>query len=92
MTRKSKRQDRKGLRPSAEDSSKPAVSTRRTFLASAGKKTAFIVPVVSTLTAQEALAAGSYPACSPYGNPCEVDEDCCTLNCHAPTMTCKGGI
>lgn len=92
MTRKSKLQDRKGLQPSAEDSGRPAVSTRRTFLAHAGKKAAFTVPIVTTLTAQEALAAGSYPGCSPYGNPCDVDEDCCDLNCHAPTMTCKGAI
>ena len=91
MTRRSKPPEGKELRASPEDTGGPTLSTRRKFLASAGKKAAFIVPVVTSLTAQEALAAGSY-GCSPYGAPCVVDEDCCDLNCHVPTMTCKGPI
>lgn len=79
------------VRPQTPDSEAGDVRTRRTFLADAGKKAAFVAPVVLSLTAQPAFAA-SGESCSAYGAACEVNEDCCDLNCHAPTMTCKGPI
>ena len=67
------------------------VRTRRKFLTDTGKKAAFVVPVVLSLTAQPVMAA-SGESCSAYGADCDVNEDCCSLNCHGPTMTCKGEI
>lgn len=61
--------------------------TRRSFLASAGKKAAFVMPVVWSLTAEPAMAV-SGGTCSPGGNACAVDADCCSLNCNGGTMTC----
>lgn len=76
----------------AEESTASPAETRRTFLGATGRKAAFILPAVWTLSAQQALAQGSSLSCSAYGTVCEVNEDCCTLNCHAPTMTCKGAL
>lgn len=66
-------------------------STRRGFLTGAGKRAVFVLPAVWSLSTQQAAAASGV-SCSAYGAPCEVNEDCCTLNCHGLTMTCKGPI
>jgi len=76
----------------AVDSTAPraaSVSTRRTFLGVVGRKTVYITPVVWTLTAQQALAAGSNPSanpsCVPNGELCDDNSDCCSNNCVAGT-------
>jgi hypothetical protein len=50
-----------------------------------GTKGVFIVPVVWTLTAQQAQAAGSNPSANPScigdGEPCVLDSDCCSGEC-----------
>lgn len=85
-----RRQNRDVQQP-AEDSVTLGVRTRRTFLSDTGKKMIFIMPAVWTLSGQQAVAATG-DSCSQYGADCEVNEDCCSLNCHGPTMTCKGPI
>ena len=71
------------VRPMAVDIRPNA--TRRDFLGRVGKRAAFIVPVVWTLTAQDAQAAGSNPSaspsCVPHGGLCAMDSDCCSGNC-----------
>ena len=74
-----------------ENTTSSVQSTRRGFLTGTGRKTVFVLPVIWSLSAEQ-VAAGTGISCSAYGAPCEVNEDCCTLNCHAPTMTCKGPI
>jgi len=76
--------------PSGEPASQ-SVTTRRGFLTRTGKRAAFVLPAVWSLSAQQAAAASGM-SCSAYGAHCEVNEDCCSLNCHAPTMTCKGEL
>ncbi len=69
-----------------------AGTTRRSFVKSVGKKALYVTPVLMTLTANEAHAASASAAlpCYEYGDPCTADEQCCSLNCHDLTMTCKG--
>ena len=86
-----KAHDATGPPPVAENLPAPPARSRWTFLSDAGKKAAFAVPAAWTLTARQALAATGL-SCSAYGAACEVNEDCCDLNCHQPTMTCKGPI
>jgi hypothetical protein len=58
--------------------------SRRSFLA-LGRKAPFVVPVIYTLTAEQALAAGSAPSgppsCLANGELCGTDTDCCSGNC-----------
>ena len=64
------------------------VRTRRRFLGSVGKKAVFIAPIVWTLTARQARAAGSNPSspsCVANGGVCADDSDCCSGNCPAGT-------
>ena len=61
--------------------------SRRSFLAFAGRKAAFVVPVVWSLTAEPAMAV-SGGTCSPNGNACAVNADCCSLNCDGGSMMC----
>lgn len=61
--------------------------TRRSFLASAGMKAAFVMPVVWSLTAEPAMAV-SGGTCSPGGAPCAVDADCCSLDCNVGSGMC----
>jgi hypothetical protein len=69
------------------DSKADSGATRRGFLGDIGKKTAYITPVVLTLTAQRALALGSHPSANPSaecldtGELCEDDPDCCSGQC-----------
>jgi hypothetical protein len=68
----------------------PMVPARRAFLGDAVRKAAFAMPVIWTLTAQQARAAGSNPsgnpsgpACMDDGELCTMDSDCCSGNCIA---------
>ena len=83
-------QGQNGPEPPRAQLADPDAKTRRTFLAHAGKRAAFVAPAVWMLGAQQALAQASTGSCSGYAAPCAVDDDCCSLNCHGPTMTCKG--
>ncbi|MCK4659749.1 MAG: hypothetical protein KAV82_09540 [Phycisphaerae bacterium] len=69
-----------------EEPKVPATTTRRTFLSSVGKKTAYITPVLLTLTASPAMASNPHHSCARTGSPCGVDDDCCG------SLTCTGGI
>jgi hypothetical protein len=55
------------------------------FLGGVVKKAAFAVPVVWTLSAQQAFAAGSKPSANPScldaGEPCTLDAECCSESC-----------
>ncbi len=44
-----------------------------------GVKLAFVAPIISTFFARDAYAA-TY-SCSPIGNDCLADGDCCSNNC-----------
>ncbi len=60
--------------------------TRRDVLRQ-GRKLAYVVPVVMTLSAQEALAAPSNPSATPSscvdsGEACFSDSDCCSGECN----------
>ncbi len=90
MTFALNQEESSGVEPRAPDPRPDERKSRRSFLAAAGKKAAFVAPVVLSLTAQPVFAASG--SCSPYGAACEVNDDCCTLNCHQLTMTCKGAI
>ena len=69
----------------AEDIADVPTTTRRAFLGRTGTKAAFIVPAVWTLTAQQAMAAGSNasanPSCLEAAEPCILDADCCSNMC-----------
>ncbi|MGD2111251.1 MAG: hypothetical protein PVI86_17880 [Phycisphaerae bacterium] len=60
-------------------------TTRRGFLGGTGKKAAFIVPAVWTLSAPKAMAAGSNPSANPScatdGEICVTNTDCCSDVC-----------
>ena len=65
-----------------------AQATRRAFLGAVGKKALYVTPVVMTLTAQQAMAAGSNasanpPSCAGAGEACVIDTDCCSNMCIA---------
>lgn len=69
-------------------------STRRAFLGGAGRKAAYVAPVVLTLAAQQACASG--PACGSnfkhtIGSPCATDasaKDCCPTDLNGTTIEC----
>jgi len=68
--------------------------TRRACLAETGRKVAYVTPVIMTLAASRALAAGSNPSadpsvCQEAGEPCSGDSDCCSGVCSFITMTCQ---
>ncbi len=59
----------------------PVTTTRRSFLGNVGKKTAYITPVLLTLTAAPAMATGHAASCAPAGGSCTTDNDCCSNSC-----------
>lgn len=71
--------------PSVADEDGGSFTTRRRFLGGAGKKAAFVVPVVWTLSAPKAMAAGSNPSANPScatdGEICVTNTDCCSNVC-----------
>jgi len=78
------------IRPTAslEGTTDAPTTTRRAFLGKTGTRVAFIMPAVWTLTARQALAAGSNPSgnpsgggCAEAGEPCVIDSDCCDGMC-----------
>ena len=77
----------------AEDTTDALTTTRRAFLGRTSTKAAFIVQAVWTLTAQQAMAAGSKasanPSCLEAGEPCVLDADCCSNMC--TVGMCTGG-
>jgi hypothetical protein len=77
--------DAPGLEASSEEAEAAAGTSRRTFLGNVGKRAAFVVPIVMTLTAEQARAA---PSCAPNGAACTSDSDCCSNKCTA--MSCEG--
>lgn len=77
--------DRTAPGPSVTDENDGASTTRRKFLGGAGKKAAFVVPVVWTLSAQKAMAGASNPSANPScatdGEICVTNTDCCSDVC-----------
>lgn len=68
-------------------------ATRRAFLGSVARKATFVVPVVMTLKAQTAFAAGSRTtSCIASGVICTTDDECCSGNCVAAGMFCAMGV
>ena len=70
-----------------EDQHPSPVTTRRALLRGAATA-AWIVPVVWTLTAQQAQAAPSGPQCATDGELCSADADCCSNDCQG--FACNG--
>jgi len=77
------RQAEKPGEPKSLDSA-DARPTRRRFLR-VGKKAAFVVPAVWTLSAQTAMAGTSNPSggpsCAGAGEICVTNTDCCSNTC-----------
>lgn len=66
-------------------------STRRAFLGGAGRKALFAAPIIVTLSAQQALAAGSRTvSCTLSGDACVTNEECCSATCTGG-MVCAPG-
>lgn len=58
-------------------------TTRRAFLDGAGRKALWVAPVIVTLRAQQALAAGSRTvSCTVSEAACVTDEECCSGDCN----------
>jgi hypothetical protein len=83
MDGSSDRREDRGLADGSGKDAAPSLSRRR--LLCWGKRAAFVVPVVWTLTASQALAAGSNPSATPSclgtGELCSTDSDCCSGKC-----------
>lgn len=73
------RTEREALKPS-----------RREMLTGARKKLKYVVPAMWVLAAAPEQAFASAPAsgtCTLSGGDCNIDSDCCSLNCQG--MTCQ---
>lgn len=86
MKRCSDRPEKARLRPEDRpDSADPAETLTRRRVLGLGKKAAFVVPVVWTLTAQRAMAAGSGPSgpvsTAGDGGEGDGDSDYCSGKC-----------
>lgn len=67
--------------------------TRRAFLDGVARKATFVVPVVVTLKAQTAFAAGSRAtSCTPSFAACTTDAECCSGVCIGGGMQCQMGV
>jgi len=70
---------------STSDEGLRSATTRRGFLGGAGKKAAFVVPVVWTMSAQKTMAGGSNPSANPScatgDEICVTNTDCCSNVC-----------
>jgi hypothetical protein len=58
----------------------PAALTRREIIRG-GVRLVFVVPVLSTFFAHDAIAAGSRHSCYPTGHACPGAEPCCDGPC-----------
>lgn len=72
--------------PAADQATRNASSPGRRDVLSCGAKLAFVVPVVMTFSANDALAAGSNHSCYAAGHTCPGNEPCCDgLSCNNGT-------
>ena len=71
------------------DTTSEKQSARRAFLNAAGRKAAYVAPIVTVLAASN-KAFGSnvfFTFCGEVGSPCDMDSDCCAGLVCAP-MEC----
>ena len=69
-----------------EDVTPSGSSLSRRDVIRRGSKLAFVVPVLMTFSAKDALAAGSNHSCYPAGHACPGAEPCCN------GLACNNGV